>query len=229
MYFKSKSIINNKFTLIELLVVIAIIAILASMLLPTLSNARNTAKRIACTSNLKQIGVAQMMYAGTYDGGFTPCYYNMSPNWGFAKILQESGLLKSDSDVFLCPAETSREWSTTQQQWVNHYGINSNASGPIKWTSARGFYRDFAIYGHQQMLHKIPKPSMLILMCDTASGTGFWWEASGAKFVEKTYPNTRHGDSKGKARNYLFCDGHVEFILTFDQMIKDSIPYFIQR
>ena len=62
----------KKFTLLELLVVIAIIGILATLLLPSLANAKRAAMKAVCKSNNKQIHTLQMLYSKSYDGFFTP-------------------------------------------------------------------------------------------------------------------------------------------------------------
>jgi len=70
----------KKFTLIELLVVITIIAILASLLLPSLSNARDRAKAIYCVNNLKQFGIAELSYMNAYNDYIPPAYPAYSEN-----------------------------------------------------------------------------------------------------------------------------------------------------
>jgi len=73
---------KKSFTLIELLVVIAIIAILAAMLLPALSKAREKARTISCTNNLKNLQLGVMLYTNDYDDYFTPNAYRWEGSMG---------------------------------------------------------------------------------------------------------------------------------------------------
>lgn len=97
------------FTLIELLVVIAIIAILAAILFPVFTRARESAKRTACLSNLKQLGVAMMMYAQDNNDHYPPTNIYNWPfgDWNDDRPALGPRLLEpyiKNSKIFFCPS-----------------------------------------------------------------------------------------------------------------------------
>ncbi len=99
------------FTLIELLVVVAIIAVLVALLLPAMASARENARVLRCTSNVRQIGLAFMYYLDDYDGYLPPGYVHGTNETWFWKLQRYVPWGNADTHVFSCPSDPmAREW-----------------------------------------------------------------------------------------------------------------------
>ena len=167
------------FTLIELLVVIAIIAILAAMLLPALKNARDSAKGISCLSQIKQIAMANQMYASDYNDYPATCI----PLGGILSYEALSPYLSNKLTMWGCPAtensykvniQYDESYTATAKTQINvafkYYaciGINGSADG----SGFRGRDGSNKLLINKTTLFK--EPSKLVYCADARTGLEF--------------------------------------------------------
>jgi prepilin-type N-terminal cleavage/methylation domain-containing protein/prepilin-type processing-associated H-X9-DG protein len=178
------------FTLIELLVVIAIIAILASLLLPALSNAKQRGKRAACLSNLRQIGLGTQMYAEETDS-YPPAWIDTTTRW--MDLLKP--YIEKSSRVYLCPADTKKIAVTWDPDIFLSYGINTFRFAD----QVHSFW-----YGVKAAA--VARPSDTIIFADCTPGK--YYCGGGSKFKEPVVDvDYRHPKKSFVA---AFGDGHVE-------------------
>ena len=220
------------FTLIELLVVIAIIALLLSILTPSLSKAKDIAKKVSCASNVRSIGLAVTQYQVEFDGWLPMCYQGCDTRvsrayvigatycWEISRFLGceddpwfEGGFWESGAPPALtCPSE--------RKDWGAHilgYGWN--------WASLGAYIRPSGDWWKRRKVREVARPGETSCLGETrpmdntlygelpTQLTIFWgYQGSAPDY----YCGKRHDDGT----NFLCVDGHIEH-WKYDDLIDD--------
>jgi prepilin-type N-terminal cleavage/methylation domain-containing protein/prepilin-type processing-associated H-X9-DG protein len=219
---------RRAFTLVELLVVIGIIALLISILLPVLGRAKEAGRRVACLSNLRQLGMALAMYTEDNKGYYPHPGVGQQPDdwiyWDGGRNLDDGRLVKYmgkkfNAAIYRCPSD---DWTNRSYQYS--YSMNYFIAGYRSGTTI-----NLPAYKVTQ----VHAPSRKIILVDenpTTIDDGCWapdhFFSDGHNLLSDRHEKR---DERSKDPNYgrgnvLFCDGHSDYIerkLSFDPLYYD--------
>jgi prepilin-type N-terminal cleavage/methylation domain-containing protein/prepilin-type processing-associated H-X9-DG protein len=221
------------FTLIELLVVVAIISLLAAILFPVFARAREQARKASCQSNLKQIGIAVMMYVQDYDETYPArsMYSQGGTTYLWCDVLQPYA---KNYQIWQCP-DAGPVYGATGRKYS--YGMNTYGNGTYGTGSTFGYGFGNTLTGggtsHGEgggplKVAEVGNASSVIFAGDPASnGDGSYPGILVAYANNNSYMPVLHGGQVGPfggstspqpvdesmgGGNYLYADGHVKFL-----------------
>ncbi len=213
---------NSGFTLVELLVVVSIIALLVSILLPSLGGARQMTLRVLCAGNMRQIDLAMNMYLHDYNDTY-PCaqdpvssdpYYWlwMGRGWrGFVKPFFNTKVTKDNPSVLFCPgdqAEKDKYEATSYAYSMSFYHSPEQIDAMNATADTYSNPQPFVA----QQVGNVAQPSAKILLGEWTSN-------------HRRIPNDKGWWCWEGERNYLFADGSIQYLKTTEiRSARDGFP-----
>ena len=216
---------QRAFTLIELLVVIAIISILAAILFPVFARARENARRTACLSNTRQIGLAVQMYSQDYDEKLVSYRYIVpsgATSYGWRKALES---YVKNVQVFICPSakKVYDSCGTAYDPTIIGTSVNASGSYGYNYLYLGADKRDAvtSLYSLSDIsIAAVQKPSETVMLTEITAVFGHgptyapanWNTAASGCNPAVTKLGDQNGTWHFDGTNVVFVDGHVQFL-----------------